>query len=70
MQLIPRRLRCVGWLTALVTALLSSAIVSPRSARVVAIHTPYISALYIVCGLAIRALMRILPLTTPVPARS
>ena len=52
------------------TALLSSMIVSPGWARVAAIHTPYISALYIVCGPGVHALMLILLLTTPVPARA
>ena len=54
----------------LVTALLSNTIVSPGRAKVAAIHTPYISALYIVCGPGIRDLLRILPLTTPVLARA
>ena len=54
-------------MTALVTPRLSSTIVSPGWARVAAIHTPYISAVYMVCGPGVRALMRILQLTTPVP---
>ena len=48
---------------ALVTALLSSTMLTHAWGRVAAIDVPYISAWYIVCGPGVRALMRILPLT-------